>query len=74
MILRLATEKDLPAVCRIYDRAHDVEERGAKTTGWIRGVYPTPETARDSLEEGSLYVVELEGEIAATCRINAEQG
>ena len=73
MILRLATEKDLPAVCRIYDRAHDAEERGPKTTGWIRGVYPTPETAQTSLDEGSLYVVELEGEIVATGRINQTQ-
>ena len=73
MILRLAAEKDLPAVCHIYDRAHDAEERGPKTTGWIRGVYPTPETAQTSLDEGSLYVVELEGEIAATGRINQTQ-
>lgn len=74
MILRLAAEADLPAVCRIYDRAHDAEERGAKTTGWIRGVYPVPETARESLAEGSLYVAELEGEIVATGRINQTQG
>lgn len=74
MKLRLANESDLPAVCGIYDRAHDMEEQGLWTTGWIRGIYPIPQTAEESLADGSLYVVEADGEIAATARINQVQG
>lgn len=74
MILRLAIEADLPAVCGIYDRAHDMEEQGLWHTGWIRGIYPERDIAEESLAEGSLYVVEIDGAIAATARINQIQG
>lgn len=73
MILRLATKADLPAVCKIYDRAHDMEEQGLWTTGWIRGIYPERDIAEESLEKGCLYVAEVDGEIAATARINQIQ-
>ncbi len=74
MILRLATKADLPAVCGIYDRAHDMEEHGLWHTGWIRGIYPIPQDAEESLAEGCLYVAEVDGQIAATARINQIQG
>ncbi|WP_304263792.1 GNAT family N-acetyltransferase [Kallipyga massiliensis] len=57
MNFRKATSRDLMAVGDIYDRIHDHEEAGLLSTGWIRGVYPTPDTARAALDRGDLYVL-----------------
>ena len=45
MNFRKATSRDLRAIGDIYRRIHDHEEAGLMSTGWIRGVYPTPDTA-----------------------------
>lgn len=57
MNFRKATSRDLRAIGDIYDRIHDHEEAGLLSTGWIRGVYPTPDTARAALDRGDLYVL-----------------
>lgn len=57
MNFRKATSRDLMAVGAIYGRVHDHEEAGHLSTGWIRGVYPTPDTARAALDRGDLYVL-----------------
>lgn len=72
--IRKATERDLDAVARIYDHIHDREEQGRATTGWIRGVYPTAQTARDALLRDDLFVCEeAAGEILAAAIINQTQ-
>lgn len=43
--IRKATECDLEAVEKIYDKIHDAEESGKQMTGWMRGVYPVRKTA-----------------------------
>ena len=73
IIVRKAELKDIPAVAGIYDAIHDEEEAGKISTGWIRGVYPTEDTARSALAEGCLYVMEELGEIVASARINQRQ-
>ena len=50
--IRKATECDLEAVEKIYDKIHDAEESGKQTTGWIRGVYPVRRTAADAAGKG----------------------
>ena len=50
--IRKATECDLEAVEKIYDKIHDAEESGKQTTGWIRGVYPVRRTAEDAAGKG----------------------
>lgn len=74
MLIRKANcEKDVIAAAEIYEEIHTEEEAGRVTTGWLRGVYPTAEDARSSLEKGELFVM-LEGnEIVASVRINKEQ-
>ena len=47
---RKAAAADIPVIAAIYDHTHDLEERGETTIGWIRGVYPTEETAREALD------------------------
>ena len=70
---RKATEVDIPAITAIYDNTHDLEERGETTIGWIRGVYPTEETAREALDAGDLFVMEEDGAVVAAARINQAQ-
>ena len=72
-MIRNATERDIPAVAAIYERIHDAEAAGRLTTGWLRGVYPTEETARAALMAGDLFVLEEGGATVASARINRQQ-
>lgn len=71
--VRKAVEADLPRVAAIYDALHTAEESGRAVIGWIRGVYPTAQTAREALDAGALYVMEDGNEIVASAKINREQ-
>ena len=63
-MIRKGTEQDIPHIAAIYEHIHDNEESGRSTVGWIRGVYPTADTARAALkfyedyarENGCLYL------------------
>ena len=70
---RKADINDLDAIAAIYDHAHDAEEAGLVTTGWVRGIYPVRETAEASLDRGDMYVAELDGKVVATGIINQIQ-
>jgi GNAT superfamily N-acetyltransferase len=59
-MIRPATAGDLPAIEAIYNAIFDVEEVGPVYTNWQRGKYPTIDTARQVLEQGTLYVGEDE--------------
>lgn len=72
-MIRLATLNDLPAIAAIYAAINDEEKAGRMTVGWIRGVYPTADTAREAIEAGELYVLEADGRVAASARINQTQ-
>lgn len=74
MTVRLAAEKDIPAVLAIYDRILDIEEaRTEPVVCWLRGVYPTEATARTALGKGTLYVMEDSGNLVAAAKIDQEQ-
>lgn len=73
MRIRKADIRDIPAIAAIYEAIHDLEDRGALTVGWQRGVYPTADTARVAIGAGDLYVLEDEGRVRASARINREQ-
>ena len=72
-MIRKAVEADIPAVAAIYDKLHTEEENGRATIGWIRGVYPTEETARQSLARDDLLVQEEGGHIVGAAIINQTQ-
>ena len=61
MTIRPAAAADLPAIAAVYDAILDREETGPVYTNWQRGKYPTADTARQSLETGTLYVGEEDG-------------
>ena len=71
--IRKAMQADVPAVAGIYDRILLKEEAGQVTIGWLRGVYPTEQTARAALAADDLFVMEADGVICATARINQVQ-
>lgn len=72
-MIRLAKEGDLSAVAEIYEQIHGEIEAGRATVGWIRGIYPTLQTAGDAYERGELYVLEEDGRILAAAKLNQTQ-
>ena len=73
IIFRKATENDIDSIEKIYSDIHTCEENGETTTGWIRGVYPTRETAETALSRDDLFVLEDEGKILGAAVINRTQ-
>lgn len=72
-MIRRVTASDIPAVAAIYDKLHTEEEAGNVTIGWIRGVYPTEDTARQALRRDDLFVQEDGGRIVGAAIINQAQ-
>ena len=73
MTIRKGTLADIPRIAAIYDRILTEEENGRTVIGWVRGVYPTEQTALDSLKAGTLFVLEQDGAVAAAAKIDQNQ-
>ena len=71
MNIRKAAAADVPAAAAIYERIHDMEEQGKAVIGWIRGVYPTEETAGKMLRD--LFVMEDNDQVVGAALINQIQ-
>ena len=74
LMFRKALPSDLDAICSIYDAIHGREETGRTTTGWVRSIYPTRTTAQLAIQSGDLFVLEQQGRVVASARINQIQG
>lgn len=73
-MIRKADRTDLPAVRALYEAVLDAEAAaGLGYLAWRKGIYPTEETARRGLEEGTLYVGESSGRIWGAVIINNHQ-
>ena len=72
-MIRKANKQDLTAVAAVYDKILTQEEAGKTSTGWIRGVYPTLQTAEDALAADILFVCEEDGRIVAAAKIDQTQ-
>lgn len=72
-MIRRARMEDIGAIAAIYDAIHDLEEQGKTSIGWKRGIYPTSETALQALNAGELFVLEADGKVIASAKINQEQ-
>ena len=73
-MIRKATADDISAITKLYDEIHSREEAGETTTGWLRDVYPVPQTAVDSVKRGDMFVQEdADGQIIGTAIINQIQ-
>ena len=72
-MIRKAAAADLPRIGEIYEAIFDKEDQGPVYTNWLRGTYPTVETARQVLEAGTLYVGEEVGVLWGVVNLNGEQ-
>lgn len=72
-MIRKATKKDIKAIAQIYEDIHTDEEAGKLSIGWQRGIYPTEQTAADSVAKGDMFVCERDGVIVAAAKINKDQ-
>ncbi len=68
--IRKAVYRDISKMVQIYDHILDSEERGQSITGWIRGIYPTKQTALDALDAGELFVMLQDETVVAAAKIN----
>lgn len=73
MSIRYATKDDISDITKIYEEILDSQDSGNASVGWIRGVYPTKETAERALDAKELFVYEGNGAIFAAAIINQKQ-
>lgn len=72
-MIRKATAADLPRIGEIYEAIFDQEAQGPVYTNWLRGTYPTVDSARQVLEAGTLYVGEGDGVLWGVVNLNGVQ-
>ena len=65
--IRRAAKEDISAITAIYDAVLQKEEQGQYTIGWIRGIYPTEDTAKTAVECGDMFVMEEDGKLLPFC-------
>ena len=66
ILIRKATASDLNAIARLYDDLNDHLAAHVNYPGWRKGSYPLRQDAEEGLADGTLYVAELNGQIAGT--------
>lgn len=72
-IIRKATEKDIAAIDGTYTRLMEYEKTHVDYTNWKIGIYPTIHDAERGVAEGTMYVLEEEGELCASMILNQNQ-
>lgn len=72
-LFRKATPADLDRIAEIYSHILDLEETGKTSVGWVRGVYPTRDTAQEALDADEMFVLQDGNTITAAARINRVQ-
>ena len=72
-MIRLATKNDIAAVAESYDQLLKHEQINGGFSNWILGVYPTIQVAEETVKNGTMYVLDKDGEVCASMIINNEQ-
>ena len=73
MEIRKAILSDCAAVAAVYEEIHTEEENGRASIGWVRGVYPTENTAMAALDRDDLFVMTENGRVVGAAIINQAQ-
>lgn len=73
MIIRKASIKDICAIANIYDEICDAQDEGKLAVSWIKGIYPTEDTAMAALKRDDIFIIEEDGTIVGTGIINQKQ-
>lgn len=71
MQLRRAEIEEYGNIRGFYWEVIDLMQGKSNTVGWKKGIYPSDSFIRESLECGELYVLELNGRIAASVILNS---
>lgn len=72
-MIRRALESDIDAVERHYTELLVFEKEHGSRTNWELGVYPTRSVAEKGVTDGTLYVMEEDGELCASMLLNNVQ-
>lgn len=67
------TAGDIDEIADLYDAVNEYLESHINYPGWSKGVYPNRLDAKQGVEEGTLYIVSLEGKIIGSIMINQHQ-
>lgn len=70
MIIRLATENDVPAAEEIYEMARSYMSDNGNPSQW-KGNYPNGRDVSEGIKRGTSYVCEIEGEVVASFHFEA---
>lgn len=65
--------QDIPGIDKIYCDILNLEVARKGQTGWVKGIYPSKATALESVQLGEMYVMEENGEIVASAKLNQKQ-
>ncbi len=72
-MIRLAVEKDIPAIAETYTALLAHEMRCGSCTNWVPGVYPTVKVPMEKVPAGKMYVLEEQGTVCASMAVDREQ-
>ena len=72
-MVKKATKKDICAIAALYDRVIDYQSANGGYMSWIKGVYPTAQTASDALELDRLYVYDANGHVEGSVILDCDQ-
>lgn len=72
-MIRKAEVEDIPGITQIYSDILNLEVMRKGHTGWVKGIYPSEKTALGSIKMEEMYVMEENGEIVASARLNQKQ-
>ena len=72
-MVRKATKKDTASIATLYDKVIDYQSANGGYMSWIKGVYPTEQTAIDACDLDTLYVFEEDGNIKGSVILDCDQ-
>lgn len=72
MRIRIAEIEEFEAVRDFYWETIDLMEGRTDTVGWKKGIYPSDQFLKESIENGELYVIKEEGGYIAGVVINSK--
>lgn len=72
-MIRKAIYSDIPKIAQTYEDLLRFEEENGSSSNWKLGVYPTIRVPQSRVPEGTMYVLEEDGEICASMILNQEQ-
>jgi len=72
-MIRKATSADIDIIADGYQRLLAHEAATHSYTNWKPGIYPVRQDAQGAMEQGTLYVLEEEGQVCASMILNQHQ-